>query len=39
MARTEYDADVVLRVLIIVLLIFGYLLVARIVRGVPRRKR
>jgi hypothetical protein len=30
---------VVLRVLIIVLLIFAFLLVARLVRGVPRRKR
>jgi hypothetical protein len=28
----------VLRALIIVLLIFGYLLVARLVRGVPRRR-
>jgi hypothetical protein len=30
---------VVLRVLIIVLLIFALLLVARLVRGVPRRRR
>jgi hypothetical protein len=30
---------VLLRVLIIVLLIFGYLLVARVIRGVPRRGR
>jgi hypothetical protein len=30
---------VLLRVLIIVLIVFGYLLVARIVRGVPRRRR
>jgi hypothetical protein len=29
---------VLLRVLIIVLLIFGYLLVARVIRGVPRRR-
>jgi hypothetical protein len=30
---------VVLRVIIILLVIFAYLLVARVVRGVPRRKR
>jgi hypothetical protein len=30
---------VLLRALIIILLIFGYLLVARMVRGVPRRRR
>jgi len=30
---------VIVKVLIILLVIFAYLLVARIVRGVPRRKR